>query len=351
MSEQVRGTARGTAPVPLSILELAGVGSGSSPRQALLSTTELAVHAEALGYQRFWVAEHHGIPAVASSSPAVLIAHLAAVTSRIRLGSGGVMLGNHAPLAVAEQFGTLTALHPGRIDLGLGRAPGSDQLTAYALRRHTEQSDDFAERLTELQHFLRLDFPLDHPFARIQATPTGTLPIWLLGSSDFSARLAGSLGLPFAFAHHFAAAGGNTGAALDVYRAAFRPSPELSEPYAMIGVTALAADTEAEARYQAAAGALSMLMLRSGRLRQTPTPLEAAEYPYTQAERDLVGAIQSTEVIGTADQVAAGLGSLVDRFGVDELMITTRVHGPAARLRSFELVAEAFNLAAEPVGV
>ncbi len=353
MSDQIRGLPRGTAPVPLSILDLAGVGTGSTPRDALLSTTELAVRAEELGYHRFWVAEHHGIPAVASASPPVLIAHLAAATSTIRLGSGGVMLPNHAPLAVAEQFGTLSALHPDRIDLGLGRAPGSDQLTAFALRRHAgqDQADDFADRLAELDHFLRHDFPGDHPFARIQATPTGPLPIWLLGSSDYSARLAARLGLPFAFAHHFAGAGGNTTAALDLYRDLFEPSVELSAPYSMIGVNALAADTEEEARYQAAAGALSMVLLRSGRLRQTPTPEEAAEYPYTQAESDLVDAMQATEVIGTKDQVAERLRGLVDLFEVDELMITTRVHGPAARLRSFELISEAFALTRAPVGV
>src|ERR1700712_3862586 len=188
------------------------------------------------------------------------------------------MVPNHAPLAVAEQFGTLTALHPDRIDLGLGRAPGSDQLTAFALRRHTEQGqgDDFADRLAELDHFLRGDFPAAHPFARIKATPTAPMPIWLLGSSDYSARLAGRLGLPFAFAHHFAGAGGNTIAPLDLYRDFFDPSDDLAEPYSMIGVNALAADTEQEARYQAAAGALSMVLLRSGRLQQTPSPAEAA---------------------------------------------------------------------------
>jgi len=291
MNEQIRGTARGTAPVPLSILDLAGVGTGSTPRDALLSTTELAVRAEALGYHRFWVAEHHGIPAVASASPPVLIAHLAASTRTIRLGSGGVMLPNHAPLAVAEQFGTLTALHPGRIDLGLGRAPGTDQLTAFALRRHSGQveGDDFLERLVELNHFLRKDFASNHPFATIKATPTAPLPVWLLGSSDYSARLAGRLGLPFAFAHHFAGAGGSTAAALQLYRDVFEPSAELAQPYSMIGVNALAADTGEEARFQATAGALSMVLLRSGRLQQTPTPEEAAMYPYSRAERDLVG--------------------------------------------------------------
>ncbi len=348
LNSQIRADAGGSAPVPLSILDLAGVGEGATPGDALRSTTELAVRAEALGYQRFWVAEHHGLPAVASASPPVLIAHLAAATSTLRLGSGGVMLPNHAPLAVAEQFGTLAALHPGRIDLGLGRAPGSDQLTAYALRRRSADDvngDDFADRLMELRHFLDGDFPVDHPFAGIQVTPGGSLPIWLLGSSDYSARLAALLGLPFAFAHHFAGAAGNTEAALDIYRDSFRPSADLSEPYSMIGATVLAADTDSQARYEAAAGALSMLLLRTGRLRRIPTPTQAAEYRYSTAERDLVDAMQSTELIGTADEVAGGIRDLVQQFGVDELMITTRAHGPKARVRSFELIAEAFDLA------
>ncbi len=344
--EEITAAPSGSAPVPLSVLDLAGVGSGSTPGQALAATTELARAVEAAGYHRFWVAEHHGMPAVASAAPAVLIAHLAANTSTLRLGSGGVMLPNHAPLTVAEQFGTLAALHPGRIDLGLGRAPGTDQLTAFALRRRADPSaDDFTDRLTELRHFLDRDFPAEHPFAAIRATPVSSVPIWLLGSSDFSARLAARLGLPFAFAHHFAGAGGATGAVLDLYRDTFRPSAVLDRPWAMIGVTALAADDAATARREAAAGALSMLLLRTGRLQQTPTPEQAETYPYTEADRDLISAFQSTEVIGDGAEVAAGLAGLVDRFGVDELMITTRTHGPAARLRSFELIADAFHLA------
>jgi luciferase family oxidoreductase group 1 len=340
-ADQITARPHGSAPVPMSILELAGVGVGSTPAAALADSTELARAAEQWGYHRFWVAEHHGMPAVASASPPVLIAHLAAHTSRIRLGSGGVMLPNHAPLVVAEQFGTLAALHPGRIDLGLGRAPGTDQLTTFALRRRSGNTDpdDFPDRLAELRHFLRHDFPDGHPFAAIKATPMADVPVWLLGSSDFSARLAARLGLPFAFAHHFAGAGGNTGIALDIYRSEFRPSDVLRQPWSMIGVTALAADTGAEARYQARAGALSMVLLRSGRLQQTPTPEQAAEYPYSQSELDLIAAISGTEVVGTPDAVADGIRRLVKDFGVDEVMITTRVHGAATRLRSFELIA------------
>ena len=246
----------------LSVLDLAGVGVGSTVGEALADTTSLAVRAEDLGYHRFWVAEHHGMPAVASSAPAVLLAHLAANTRSIRLGSGGVMLPNHAPMVVAEQFGTLAALHPGRIDLGLGRAPGSDQLAAHALRRRMagQGSDDFADQLEELQHFMNGDFPADHPYSRIRTTPAVPVPVFILGSSDYGARLAAREGLPFAFAHHFAGAGGNTDAALDLYRSLFEPSEVLDEPYPMIGVTALAADTEDEARYQSRAGALSMVL-------------------------------------------------------------------------------------------
>jgi luciferase family oxidoreductase group 1 len=328
------------------VLDLAGVGVGSSVGDALAATTSLAVRAEELGYHRFWVAEHHGMPAVASSAPAVLLAHLAACTSRIRLGSGGVMLPNHAPMVVAEQFGTLAALHPGRIDLGLGRAPGSDQLTAYALRRRMDGSgsEDFADQLAELRHFMNGDFPADHPFSRIRTTPVAPVPVYILGSSDYGARLAARLGLPFAFAHHFAGAGGNTDAALDLYRSLFRPSEVLDEPYSMIGVTALAADTEDEARFQGRAGSLSMLLLRSGRLQEIPTPEQAAAYSYSAAELELVRAMGSTEVVGSTEQVAEGLDELVDRFGVQEMLISTRAHGQAAKLRSMELIAGAYAL-------
>ena len=334
----------GDERVRLSVLDLAGVGVGTSVGATLAATTELAIRAEQLGYHRFWVAEHHGLPAVASSAPAVLLAHLAANTRSIRLGSGGVMLPNHAPMAIAEQFGTLAALHPGRIDLGLGRAPGSDQLTAYALRRRMDGagSEDFGDQVAELEHFLRHDFPAEHPFSRIRTTPVSPVPLYILGSSDYGARLAARLGLPFAFAHHFAGAGGNTEVALDIYRSQFQPSETLDEPYPMIGVTALAADTEAEARFQAGAGALSMVLLRTGRLQEIPTPEQAAEYPYSNAELELVRAMGTTEVVGDGDQVAAGLRELVDRFGVSEMLITTRVHGAATRLRSFELIAGAF---------
>jgi len=340
---------------PLSILDLAPVGEGYTPTEALAATTALAQRAESWGYHRFWVAEHHGMPGVASSAPAVLLAHLAAATRTIRLGSGGVMLPNHAPLVIAEQFGTLHALHPGRIDLGLGRAPGTDPATARALRRGVldESADEFPQQLSELIHFLDADFPAGHPYERLRATPgqagapgTGRPPIWLLGSSGFSAQLAGRLGLPFAFAHHFSAA--NTVPALDLYRESFRPSSVLAEPYALIGVGAVAADTPGEARRLAGSGALAMMRLRRGRPGLVPTPEEAEAHPYTELERDFIDSWLSNVVIGDPAKVREGLEELRARTGADELMVTTNIHGHEARQRSYQLIAEAWGLGAAP---
>jgi luciferase family oxidoreductase group 1 len=291
------------------------------------------------------------MPGVASSSPAVLLAHLGARTSRIRLGSGGVMLPNHAPLVIAEQFGLLHALHPGRIDLGLGRAPGTDPATARALRRGAglEAADEFPQQLSELLHFLDADFPPGHLYERLKAVPgeasapgSGRPPVWLLGSSGFSAQLAGRLGLPFAFAHHFS--GANTIPALDLYRESFRPSEALSEPYALIGVGVVAADDEREARRLAGSGALAMLRLRSGRPGLVPTPEQAEAYPYSELEREFVDAWLSNVVVGDPEQVRAGLQELRKRTGADELMVTSNIHGHAARRRSYELVAKAWGL-------
>ncbi|MFD5622834.1 LLM class flavin-dependent oxidoreductase [Streptomyces yangpuensis] len=350
----IRGTALGRAPVPLSVLDLVTVGAGSTAHDSLRTSVAIARLAESRGYHRHWVAEHHSMPGVASSSPAVILAHLAAHTSRIRLGSGGVMLPNHAPLAVAEQFGTLEALAPGRIDLGLGRAPGTDGRTAAALRgpgRLEEGADEFPRRLMELTRFLDDDFPDGHPYARVHAVPgpvqgpAGRPPLWLLGSSGFSAQLAGELGLPFAYAHHFSAAG--TLPALDLYRSSFRPSAVLDAPYAVIGVSALAADTDAEARAQVATGALSMLRLRTGRPGLVPTPEEAASYPYTALEREFVDGWLANIVHGTPDAVADGLDALAERTGADELMLTANAHSGAARLRSYGLVADAYGMPAQ----
>ncbi|MFB8121684.1 LLM class flavin-dependent oxidoreductase [Streptomyces bacillaris] len=354
----IRGTAAGTAPVPLSVLDLVTVGQGRTASQALRTGVEIAKLAEGRGFHRYWVAEHHSMPGVASSSPAVLLAHIAAHTDRIRLGSGGVMLPNHAPLVIAEQFGTLEAMAPGRIDLGLGRAPGTDGATAAALRRSdrlNEGAEDFPQQLSELIRFLDDDFPDGHPYARIhavpgpvQATAPGGVqsahrpPVWLLGSSGFSARLAGTLGLPFAFAHHFSAR--NTIPALDLYRSSFRPSAVLDTPYALIGVSALAADEEAEARRQVLTGALSMVRLRTGRPGLIPSPEEAAAYDFSPMEREFVDGWLADVVHGTADEVRTGLDDLAKRTGADELMITANAHGGEARLRSYELIADAYGL-------
>ncbi|OAH09704.1 LLM class flavin-dependent oxidoreductase [Streptomyces jeddahensis] len=356
--DEIRGKAQGTAPVPLSVLDLVTVGAGRTATDALRTSVELSRLAETRGYHRYWVAEHHSMPGVASSSPAVILAHLAAHTDRIRLGSGGVMLPNHAPLVIAEQFGTLEAMAPGRIDLGLGRAPGTDGATAAALRRTDrlpDGADDFPQQLAELTRFLDDDFPEGHRYARIhavpgpvQATSPGGVqsphrpPVWLLGSSGFSARLAGALGLPFAFAHHFSAQ--NTLPALDLYRDSFQPSEVLDAPYALIGVSALAADDEKEARRQVLAAALNMVRLRTGRPGLVPTPEEAESYAFNSLERDFIDSWNANVIHGTADEVRTGLDDLQKRTGADELMITANAHGGDVRVRSYELIANAYGM-------
>ncbi|MEU0277988.1 LLM class flavin-dependent oxidoreductase [Streptomyces sp. NPDC088147] len=352
-TDGIRGTAHGTAPVPLSVLDLVTVGKGSTASESLRTSVALAKLAERRGYHRHWVAEHHSMPGVASSSPAVILAHLAAHTERIRLGSGGVMLPNHAPLVIAEQFGTVEALAPGRVDLGLGRAPGTDGATAAALRRSdrlNEGADDFPQQLAELTRFLDDDFPDGHPYSRIHAVPgpvqgpAGRPPVWLLGSSGFSARLAGVLGLPFAFAHHFSAQ--NTIPALDLYRESFRPSAVLDAPYALIGVSALASGSEREARRQVLSGALSMVQLRTGRPGLVPTPEEAEAYRFSPMEQEFVDNWLVNIVHGTPDAVRDGLNDLQKRTGADELMITSHAHSGEERLRSYGLIADAYGLPA-----
>jgi luciferase family oxidoreductase group 1 len=339
--------------IPLSVLDLASVGEGSSAGDALRASLELVQEVERLGYHRYWVAEHHNMPGIASSAPAVLLAHAASVTSTIRVGSGGVMLPNHSSLVVAEQFGMLEALHPGRVDLGIGRAPGTDQLTALALRRASSMralaADDFPEQLVELQSYFRGRFPEGHRFAGITAVPgAGQQPaIWLLGSSDYSAQAAGLLGLPFSFAHHFSA--GNTQPALAAYRANFRPSDVLSEPYVMLGVAVLCAPTDEEAKFLAGSSALAFVRLRSGRPGRYPTPEEAAEYNFTPFEREVLKGWQQSHIVGSPATVLAQLDDLVGRTDADELMITTMTHAPAARRRSYELIAEATGMAPRAV--
>ncbi|HEY3507162.1 MAG TPA: LLM class flavin-dependent oxidoreductase [Actinocatenispora sp.] len=332
------------ADVKLSVLDLAPVADGSTPAEALANSVDLIRLAERLGYHRYWVAEHHNMPGIASSSPPVLIAHLAAATERIRVGSGGVMLPNHAPLVVAEQFGMLSALHPGRIDLGLGRAPGTDQVTAAALRREASPAaDEFPRQLGELIGFLDGEFPDGHPYTAVSAVPGRGYrpPIWLLGSSGYSAQLAGALGMPFSFAHHFA--GDNTLPALEAYRESFRPSEDLAEPYAMIGVSVFCADTDAEAQRMASSQALSFLRLRTGRPGPLPSPDDAANYPYTELDRLFLDDRARHTVVGTPASVADELADLAKRTGADELMVTTMAWDHGARLRSYELLTSALG--------
>ena len=337
------------ANFPLSVLDLAPVGEGSTPADALAASLRLAREVERFGYHRYWVAEHHSMPGIASSSPAVLLARVAAETSTIRLGSGGVMLPNHSPLAIAEQFGMLEAFEPGRIDLGIGRAPGTNPATAYALRRGAQGSDgdDLPQQLAELTAYFTGGFPERHPYASIHATPArGYLPrIWLLGSSDYSAHLAGQLGLPFSFAHHFAA--GNTDAAIQVYRSAFQPSESLEAPYVMLGVNVACAPDLDEARRLALPGHLAFLRLRQGKPGLYPSPEEAEAYHFTPFEREAIKGWTASHVIGDPDTVRAGLEDLVARTGADELMVSTMLHAPQDRIRSYELVADA--LALDPV--
>jgi luciferase family oxidoreductase group 1 len=328
--------------IPLSVLELATVATGSSPARAFAETTATAVEVERLGYKRLWLAEHHGMPAVASSAPAVLIAHLANATTTLRVGSGGVMLPNHAPLVVAEQFATLEALHPGRIDLGLGRAPGTDHVTARALRRTLDLgADSFPNDVVEvIKYLLPSDGPATHPFAN---PGRGYLPeMWLLGSSTFSAQLAGILGLSFSFAYHFAPQ--QLDAALATYRASFQPSIVLGEPHVMVAVSVICAPSTAEAVWRSGSSALSIVQMRTGRHGELPSPEEAAAHPFTPIEREIAAEAMSTHLIGDPDTVVEGLTLLQQRTSADEIMISTRLHSLEHRIESHALVAEAWGI-------
>ena len=328
--------------IPLSVLDLAPVSDGFLAGDALRNSLDLVRRAEALGFRRYWVAEHHNMPGIASSAPAVLLAHLASVSSTIRLGSGGVMLPNHSPLVVAEQFGMLEALHPGRIDLGLGRAPGTDQLTAHALRRGggADVEYEFPEQLRQLLGYFDGTLPADHPYHPITAVPArGYRPaMWMLGSSTYGAQAAGQLGWPYSFAHHFASEG--TDDAVAAYRRSFRPAEVLDEPYLMLGVSVICADTDEQAAWLARSGLLSFIRLRAGRPGLFPTPEEAAAYVMSPMEQALVRQRTGSQVVGSPATVRDGLQRLIDRTGADELMVTTMVHSHAARIRSFELLAE-----------
>ena len=287
------------------------------------------------------------MPGIASSAPGVLAATLAASTRTIRVGSGGVMLPNHVPLVVAEQFGMLEALHPGRIDLGIGRAPGTDQITAAALRRSLEplSDDEFPRQLAELIGFFKGEFPAGHPYNHVTAVPgAGDMPeIWLLGSSGYSAQLAGMLGLPFSFAHHFMPR--NTDAALELYRSSFRPSEYLAEPYAMVAVAAICAADDERARWLSNPARLAMARLRAGRPTRFPTNEEAAAHEFSAAETESVKALSGSAMIGGPETVREKLDAFLERTAADELMVTTMVHDHADRIRSYELIAELYGLA------
>ncbi|MCU1686437.1 MAG: hypothetical protein JWQ81_7176 [Amycolatopsis sp.] len=321
--------------VPLSVLDLSPIVSGGDVGMALRNSVDLAQYTEGLGFNRYWLAEHHNMPGIASSATAVLIGEVAAATKTIRVGSGGVMLPNHAPLVVAEQFGTLEAFHPGRIDLGIGRAPGTDQRTALALRGPGGLSaENFPQQLAELIGYFE---PGEGHAVRAAPAEGNKPPVWLLGSSGFSAQLAGSLGLPFSFAHHFSAQ--NTIPAVQIYRNAFRPSEVLQEPYVMLGVSVIAADTDERAQWLAAPSGLTFLSLRSGRPIPLPTPQQAADYPYTEMDRLFIEERFDSNIIGSPETVRKGLETLLADTAADELMITTMVHDHADRRHSYDLVS------------
>jgi luciferase family oxidoreductase group 1 len=322
--------------IPFSVLDLAPVAEGSTPADALRNSRELARRAEQLGYHRFWLAEHHGMAGIASAATAVVIGHVAGGTQTIRVGSGGVMLPNHAPLVIAEQFGTLAALFPDRIDLGLGRAPGTDPLTARALRRDlTNRAEQFAHDVQELQAYLG---PPD-PSHRIHAVPGegSNVPIWLLGSSLYSAQLASYLGLPFAFASHFAPA--DMIDALQVYRSTFQPSAQLKEPYAMLTVNVFAADTDAEARRHFTSLQQAFINLRRGRPGKVPPPVDDIERIWLPEEKSGVLHALSCSFVGSANTIEPGLREFIARHQPQELMIAGHFYDHAARLRSLEITA------------
>lgn len=323
--------------VNLSILDLVRVREGSDARTALDQARDLARHAEAWGYERFWVAEHHNFPGIASAATAVAIGHIAAGSARIRVGAGGIMLPNHSPLVIAEQFGTLAQLYPDRIDLGLGRAPGTDQATLRALRRRMGAVESFPHDIFELQGY----FAAPEPGQRVQAVPAGgtQVPLWILGSSQYGAALAGELGLPYAFASHFAPA--ELLPALEIYRERFEPSAQLDRPRVMVGVNIIAAPTEAEAHYLHTTQQMSFTNLLRGTPGLSQPPIADIEAYWSPEERFRAQEMMACSIIGTPDQVRAGIADLVDQTGADELIIVSDVFDHTLRLRSYQLIAEA----------
>jgi len=319
--------------IPLSVLDLSPVLEGATARTALLNTIDLAQHAERWGYQRFWLAEHHSLPGVASAATSVVIGCVASATKSIRVGAGGIMLPNHAPLLIAEQFGTLESLFPGRIDLGLGRAPGSDPVTQRALRRDHTSADRFPDDVLELQAWFRDP----EPNQAVRAVPGAGLkvPLWILGSSLFGAQLAAALGLPFAFASHFAPA--QMAQAVSMYRTQFQPSEQLDAPYVMLGVNVFAAETDDEAKLLFTSLQQAFVNLRRGRPGQLPPPRPGFERELQPPEQTLLQSALACSVVGSPATVKRGLASFAERTGADELMVTSQVYDHAARLRSFEI--------------
>jgi luciferase family oxidoreductase group 1 len=339
-----RVPARSKTMIPFSVLDLSPITEGSTAAQSFRNTLDLAQHAERWGFNRYWLAEHHGMPGIASAATAVLIGHVAGGTSTIRVGAGGIMLPNHSPLVVAEQFGTLESLYPGRIDLGLGRAPGSDPLTSRALRRNLlSDPDEFPRDVVEL-----IDLMSDQPRQTIRAVPgTGLkVPIWILGSSLFGAQLAAMRGLPYAFASHFAPA--QMMDAIELYRASFKPSSHLAEPYVMLGFNVVAADTDEEAQVRATSMQQAFVNLRSGRPGKLPPPLPGYRDKVGLAERALLDGVLACTAIGSPETVRKGLQEFVDRTGADELMIASQIFEHAARLRSYEIAAQVRDQLASP---
>ncbi|MDB5802621.1 MAG: class flavin-dependent oxidoreductase [Rhodocyclales bacterium] len=323
--------------IPFSVLDLAPITEGSDAAQSFRNTLDLAQHAERWGFQRYWLAEHHSMPGIASAATAVVIGHVAAGTSTIRVGAGGIMLPNHSPLVIAEQFGTLESLFPGRIDLGLGRAPGSDQAAARAMRRSLTSGDEFPQDVVELMGY----FEPAGPGQRVRAVPGEGLkvPVWILGSSLFGAQLAAALGLPYAFASHFAPE--QMMEAIALYRAQFQPSTQLDKPYVMLGFNVFAADTDEEAQVLATSMQQAFVNLRSGRPSRLKPPVPGYTDLLAPHEKALLANVLSSSAVGAPATVRAKLAAFIERTGADELMITCQMFDHRARVHSFEIAAQA----------
>ena len=327
--------------IPLSVLDLSPIVQGGSAAESFRNTLELAQHAERWGYRRYWMAEHHGMPGVASAATAVIVGHVAGGTSTIRVGAGGIMLPNHAPLVIAEQFGTLASLYPGRIDLGLGRAPGSDQTVMRALRRSAVAEDTFPQDVAELQAY----FQPARPGQAVQAVPGAGLdvPLWILGSSTYGAQLAAALGLPFAFASHFAPR--MMRQAVEIYRATFRPSAQLASPHVMLGVNVFAAETDEEARRLFTSLQQAFVNLRSGQPGPLPPPVDDFEATLPPMWQLAIADMLSCTVVGSPDTGRRGVAEFEATTGADELMVTSQIFDHAARLRSYEITADVHAMA------